>query len=84
MPTVVMARDRHISREQLQAAFLRDNIDARVFFHPLSSLPMFSPRPSNVFAWDIPTRAINLPSFHDISPAEISRVATVIEGLCRE
>ncbi|MDR7308886.1 DegT/DnrJ/EryC1/StrS family aminotransferase [Rhodoferax saidenbachensis] len=83
MPTVVLDQDKGISREQLQAAFQADNIDARVFFHPLSSLPMFTPCSTNRTAWDIPTRAINLPSFHDISPAEIDRVATVIERCCR-
>lgn len=83
MPTVVLGSELGVSREQLQAAFQADNIDARVFFHPLSSLPMFTPRPTNRVAWDIPTRAINLPSFHDISPAEIDRVAMVIERCCR-
>lgn len=82
MPTVVLDKNLGISRERLQAAFQADNIDARVFFHPLSSLPMFRPRPDNEIAWDIPTRAINLPSFHDISPTEIARVAAVIEGCC--
>ena len=82
MPTVVIQKSRGITRERLHSAFQADNIDARVFFHPLSSLPMFSPCDSNVVAWDIPTRAINLPSFHDITPAEIDRVAAVIEGCC--
>ena len=46
----------------LQSAFAAENIDARVFFYPLSSLPMFEDRPSNKHAWEIPGRAINLPS----------------------
>lgn len=78
MPTVVFDRALGITREALQAAFAADNIDARVFFHPLSSLPMFTPVPSNVVAKDIPQRAINLPSFHDITPTEKKRVADVI------
>jgi perosamine synthetase len=84
MPTVVVEKNLGITREHLQAAFQADNIDARVFFHPLSSLPMFSPCESNVVAWDIPTRAINLPSFHDITPTEIDRVAAVIKTCCDE
>lgn len=78
MPTVVFDRETGITREVLQAAFAEENIDARVFFHPLSSLPMFMSRRSNTNAWDIPTRAINLPSFHDISLAEQERVIAVI------
>jgi perosamine synthetase len=40
---------------------------------------MFEPVHGNVNAWDIPQRAINLPSFHDISDDEIDRVCRVIE-----
>jgi perosamine synthetase len=82
MPTVVMAPELQVSRERLQTAFQADNIDARVFFHPLSSLPMFTPRTANTVAWDIPTRAINLPSYHDISADDMDRVAAVIERCC--
>jgi perosamine synthetase len=81
MPTVVFAPETGITREQLQAAFAAENADARVFFWPLSSLPMFDPVRSNVRAWDIPERAINLPSYHDIGAAEIERVVGVIKGL---
>jgi perosamine synthetase len=81
MPTVVLAPETGITRERLQAAFAADNIDARVFFHPLSSLPVFTPKPGNVYAADIPKRAINLPSFHDMSAAEHARVSAVIEAL---
>jgi len=81
MPTVVFATETGITREQLQAAFAAENADARVFFWPLSSLSMFDPVRSNVQAWDIPERAINLPSYHDISAADIDRVVGVINGL---
>ncbi|MFA5380261.1 MAG: DegT/DnrJ/EryC1/StrS family aminotransferase, partial [Dehalococcoidia bacterium] len=107
MPTAVFAPKTGVTREKLQEAFKRENIDARVFFHPLSSLPMFSkekvterivgsgykmpdgifrevrtywkPRnTNNKWAYDIPTRAINLPSFHDITEEEMDRVIDVI------
>lgn len=81
MPTVVFAPDTGVTREALQAAFARENIDARVFFHPLSSLPMFDPRPENRIAWDIPARAINLPSYHDMSDGDLDRVCRVLERL---
>jgi perosamine synthetase len=81
MPTAVFASGMGITRERLQAAFAADNIDARVFFHPLSGLPMFQPVPTNVHAFDIPERAINLPSYHDMGSPEIDRVAAVIEAL---
>lgn len=81
MPTVVFAKETGITREQIQVAFAAENADARVFFWPLSSLSMFEPVRSNAWAWDIPERAINLPSYHDISSAEIERVVGVIKDL---
>ena len=41
-------------------------------------MPSFEPVHQNTIAWDIPERAINLPSFHDISEQELERVAQVI------
>ena len=81
MPTVVLDHETGITREKLHAAFAAENIDARVFFWPLSSLPMFEPVKTNVKAWDIPARAINLPSYHDLSPRDVGRVSEVIKFL---
>ena len=79
MPTVVFDHSLGITREMLQAAFAAENIDARVFFHPLSGLPMFTPRPSGEYAFTVPERAINLPSYHDMSQTDQDQVITVIE-----
>jgi perosamine synthetase len=81
MPTAVFAPKTGITRERLQAAFASENVDARVFFWPLSSLPMFSPLNSNTNARSISERAINLPSYHDISADEQDRVVAVIKSL---
>ncbi|KIF81399.1 DegT/DnrJ/EryC1/StrS family aminotransferase [Noviherbaspirillum autotrophicum] len=78
MPTAVFDASTGITREALQAAFAAANIDARVFFWPLSSLPAFRPRPENLNAWSIPCRAINLPSYHDMSTEEQERVIDVL------
>jgi len=82
MPTIVFSRESGISREKLQTEFTLENIDARVFFWPLSSLSMFGDVQQNKIAYDIPSRAINLPSFHDITHEELKRVAQVIANLC--
>lgn len=81
MPTVVFAEDTGITREKLQVIFAAENVDARVFFWPLSSLPMFEPVKSNTKAWEIPNRAINLPSYHDIMDDELDRVIQVINDV---
>ncbi|MEP3436844.1 MAG: DegT/DnrJ/EryC1/StrS family aminotransferase [Hoeflea sp.] len=83
MPTAVFDRDTGVTREKLIAAFQDANIDARVFFWPLSDLPMFDPRPENANARDIAGRAINLPSYHDMNELAQARVADVIAGLLK-
>jgi perosamine synthetase len=78
MPTLIFAKETGVTREQLQAAFRAENIDARVFFYPLSSLPMFLGAAPSRLATDIPGRAINLPSYHDMTSGEQTRVAEVV------
>lgn len=78
MPTVVFDAVTGVTREQLQFAFAEANIDARVFFWPLSRLPMFGDRQVNQLAWEIPERAMNLPSFPDISLRDLRRVTDLI------
>lgn len=80
MPNIVFDRDSGVSRDSLIAAFEKADIDARVFFHPLSKLDFFDPAPKNVNAWSICERAINLPSYHDITGEEIDRVCDVLSG----
>jgi perosamine synthetase len=80
MPSVVFDKQAGVTRENLQSAFAAENIDARVFFHPLSSLPMFVDEPQNSFSWSIPERAINLPSYHDMTHKDIYRVIDVIKS----
>lgn len=78
MPNIVFAPQTGITREQLQAAFRAEHIDARVFFWPLSGLPIFQGAPINPVADDIASRAINLPSFGDITDEEINRVVDIV------
>lgn len=78
MPSVVFDSATGVTREMLLEAFAGDNVDARVFFHPLTSLPMFQECRENRHAWGIPPRAINLPSYHDITQYEQDRVTAVI------
>jgi perosamine synthetase len=81
MPTAVFADSTGIDRAKLVDAFASQNIDARVFFHPLSSLPMFESKPANRIAWSIPERAINLPSYHEINSEDLVRVTAVVYDL---
>ena len=80
MPTVVVDPDVAFDREALLAAFKEDDIDGRVFFWPLSMLPMFVERPDNVVSHGLYGRAVNLPSYHDLSEAEIDRVCAIVRA----
>ncbi|WP_341523195.1 DegT/DnrJ/EryC1/StrS family aminotransferase [Pseudomonas sp. G.S.17] len=88
MPTVVFAESTGVTRDILIEAFKADDIDARVFFWPLSSLPMFEhtdpdQAPVNTpTAFSLSERAINLPSYHDMTDADQLRVIAVLRDLC--
>lgn len=81
MPTITFGEETKITREMLMDGFRAENIDARVFFYPLSSLQLFDAYQVNSNALNIPDRSINLPSFHDISANEIARVTSVVTNL---
>jgi perosamine synthetase len=84
MPTVVFDQSSGVTREKLVAAFAANNIDARVFFYPLSGLSMFEQVPANRHAHGIPSRAINLPSYHDMTTEDQDRVIAVVRGMLRK
>lgn len=81
MPTVVFDPDTGVTREDLQTAFGAENIDARVFFWPLTTTGLFADQSENKNSCDLPPRAINLPSFHDMSDSQQDRVIAVIQDL---
>lgn len=82
MPNVTFSKDSRVTRELLMDAFRRDNIDARVFFWPLTSMNLHgisqrvSPNSDS-----IASRSINLPSYHDMNSVEIDRVVNVLVRL---
>jgi len=84
MPTIVFDLFTGITREKIQTAFEEENIDARVFFWPLSSLDIFESSAQNSNSLSISERAINLPSYHDMSESELRRVISVIENVVHE
>ena len=85
MPTAVFSKDSAIVQQQLLDAFHEQDIDARVFFWPLSSLKMFAVshigKQTTPVSYDICTRAINLPSYVGMTDEEIQRVSAVVINL---
>ena len=80
MPTVVFDEQCLMGVDYLRHCLRKQDIDARVFFSPLSSLSMFEPVKSNINSYSISDRAINLPSFHDISSEQLSKVVDIIRS----
>ncbi len=80
MPTIVVDEGVPFNREALLAAFNENDIDGRVFFWPLSMLPMFERKPENMVSYGLYERAINLPTYHDLEEEEIEAVVNVIRS----
>jgi perosamine synthetase len=78
MPSIVADEGSDFNREDLISTFKTNNIDGRLFFWPLSLLPMFEKRPENAISYGLYNRAINLPTYHDLSEKEMDRVITIV------
>lgn len=74
LPTIVFGENINFDRKAF-FAFMKDrNIDTRPFFYPLSSLPMFKKVESNTISYNISSRGINLPSYHDLTKNDVKRI----------
>ena len=78
MPTVVFDRETGCGFDGVAETLRRENIDARPFFHPLSSTGLFEGNPETPVAHDIAQRAINLPSYAMMDNEALGRVAAVL------
>ncbi|HEX4936678.1 MAG TPA: DegT/DnrJ/EryC1/StrS family aminotransferase, partial [Gemmatimonadaceae bacterium] len=78
MPSIVVHEGVPFDREALLADFAADNIDGRVFFWPLSMLPMFEEQRDNRVSYSLYARAVNLPSYHDLREEEMDRVIALV------
>jgi len=83
MPTVVFESKVNFNRKKLLDLFKQNNIDARVFFYPLSMMSMFKKNTKNIVSYDIYKRAINLPSYHSLNKSDIDRVKKIVKSFIR-
>jgi len=82
LPTLIFDKGLNFNRDVFFAFMKENKIDSRPFFYPLSSLPMFQSNTENKVAYSLSPRGINLPSFHDITNEEITKVCTLIKEFC--
>lgn len=83
MPTIVVGEGVPFDRDRLLAAFQAANIDGRVFFWPLSLLPAFDGHPHAPISHALYHRAVNLPSYHELTEAGINRVIDTVRASLR-
>lgn len=81
MPSIVVDEGISFDREALLATFKKENIDGRVFFWPLSMLPMFEKKPKNTVSYGLYNRAVNLPTYYDLLEAEMNRVIRKVKDM---
>jgi len=79
MPTIIFDKSLNINRDNLINKFKENNVDARVFFYPISSFPMFVPQKENVVSYDIYYRGLNLPSYFELDKESVKRVVDIIK-----
>lgn len=81
MPILQFSEKCGISSSMAQEVLNREKISSRIFFRPLSSLSMFTPKPENRWSYQIPNRSVNLPSFHDITMEQLKHISCTINSL---
>ncbi|MGX1099685.1 DegT/DnrJ/EryC1/StrS family aminotransferase [Amorphus sp. MBR-141] len=81
MPTVVFDEDTGVTSEVAREKFASHDIDARPFFHPLSSTGLFeSSGVHTPNAHLICGRAVNIPSYHDMTTDDQDRVVEAVKS----
>ncbi len=80
MPTIVVDAGVAFDRDALLSVFEKERIDGRVFFWPLSMLPMFQAKPQNKVSYGLCERGLNLPTYHDLSEVQMDRVVSTIKA----
>jgi perosamine synthetase len=78
MPTAVFEKDSGVTAATAAAVFAQNGIDARPFFAPLSSTGLFGEQGDPAIGRDLFARAINLPSYHDMTADDIDRVCSTV------
>lgn len=80
LPTIVFDKSINFDREVFFVLMKENGIDSRPFFFPLTSLPMFKEKKENIVAYNIYQRAVNLPSYHDLSYEEVKKICNLISN----
>ena len=82
MSSMVLGPKIKIGRDEFMKQLKERMVDTRPFFEPISSFPMFKGvTVDNPVAYDVPRRAINLPSGHNRTEEEVDYICAHIREL---
>lgn len=82
MTSIVLGPKIQTNRDDFMRQLKERMVDTRPFFEPISSFPMFKGMPvDNPVAYDVPRRAVNLPSGHNRTEEEIDYICAHIREL---
>ena len=80
LPTIIYEGDQYFDPYKLIAFSKKQKVDIRPFFCPLSSLPFLDKVDSNQVAYQLYNRGVNLPSYHEMSYDDCSKVFDVVSS----
>jgi perosamine synthetase len=84
MPTAILPSYFNVEkRDTLIQAMISQGIQARPFFYPVSSFPMFTSIKSNYLSFSIHERGINLPSYFAMTEQDIEYVVDSLKTLIK-
>ena len=78
MVTLIWNKNYQINKEKMIQLFQEKNIEVRPFFYPLSTLPPLRQKTQTPVAFDISSRAINLPSGLNLTKRDVNRVCDLL------
>jgi perosamine synthetase len=81
MPTIEFSSVSGIFAEDVLKKFVENNIDARPFFAPLSTIDWIKYPVVGQVSNSLYMRAVNLPSFHEITFDDLQRVICVVKSV---
>jgi perosamine synthetase len=83
MITIVLDKKYNMTKEKLIREFAKYRIQARPFFYPLSSLPAINQKADTPVAFDISSRAVNLPCGLRITKKEVDYICQCLRRILK-
>lgn len=82
MPTLLLPDNYSLqARNDTIELLISKGIQARPFFYPISNFPMFTSVKENQVSYNLAKRGVNLPSYFEMSEADLNYVVTTLRSI---